>query len=73
MQNLPGCPSRRYENNQARFKQNDIYLTDLYSKISDVDLADIEYEISLRSTGCSSVEPRGHREDRSANTADFLR
>jgi len=35
-----GAILNRYENNQARFKQNNLYITELYSKVSDVDLAD---------------------------------
>ncbi len=42
-----GALMNRYENNQARFKQNDIYLTDLYSKISDIDLAETSTKYSM--------------------------
>ncbi|NLD95790.1 MAG: flagellar hook-associated protein FlgL [Synergistaceae bacterium] len=35
-----GAILNRYENNQARFKQNNVYVTELYSKVSDVDLAE---------------------------------
>ena len=35
-----GAILKRYENNQARFKQNNVYVTDLYSKVSDIDLAE---------------------------------
>lgn len=35
-----GAILKRYENNQARFKQNNTYITELYSKISDIDLAE---------------------------------
>jgi len=35
-----GALLNRYDNNQARFKQNNVYITELYSKVSDVDLAE---------------------------------
>ena len=42
-----GALMKRYENNQARFKQNDIYLTELYSKISDIDLAETSTKFAM--------------------------
>lgn len=35
-----GAMLKRYENNQARFKQNGVHMTELYSKVSDIDLAE---------------------------------
>jgi flagellar hook-associated protein 3 FlgL len=42
-----GALLRRYENNQARFKQNNIYLTELYSKISDIDMAETSTKFAM--------------------------
>ena len=42
-----GAILKRYENNQARFKQNNTYLTDLYSKISDIDLAETSTNFAM--------------------------
>lgn len=42
-----GALLRRYENNQARFKQNSLYLTDLYSKISDIDMAETSANFAM--------------------------
>jgi len=35
-----GAVQKRYTSNNARLKQNNLNLTDLYSKVSDVDLAE---------------------------------
>ncbi|MGI6253321.1 MAG: flagellar hook-associated protein FlgL [Aminivibrio sp.] len=42
-----GALLRRYENNQARFKQNNIYLTELYSKVSDIDMAETSTNFAM--------------------------
>ncbi len=42
-----GALLKRYENNQARFKQNNIYLTELYSKISDIDMAETSTKFAM--------------------------
>ncbi|MDI9369951.1 MAG: flagellar hook-associated protein FlgL [Synergistaceae bacterium] len=42
-----GAILKRYENNQARFKQNNVYVTDLYSKVSDIDLAETSTQFAM--------------------------
>jgi len=42
-----GAILKRYENNQARFKQNNVYVTELYSKISDIDLAETSTNFAM--------------------------
>ncbi len=42
-----GAMLNRYENAQARFKQNNVYLTELYSKVSDVDMAEISTKFAM--------------------------
>lgn len=42
-----GAILKRYENNQARFKQNNVYITELYSKISDIDLAETSTNFAM--------------------------
>jgi len=37
----------RYENTQARLKQNNVNLTELQSKISDVDLAEAATQFQM--------------------------
>ncbi|PKL03279.1 MAG: flagellar hook-associated protein FlgL, partial [Synergistetes bacterium HGW-Synergistetes-2] len=42
-----GAILKRYENNQARFKQNNTYITELYSKVSDIDLAETSTNFAM--------------------------
>jgi len=42
-----GALLKRYENNQSRFKQNNIYITELYSKVSDIDMAETSTKFAM--------------------------
>lgn len=42
-----GAMLKRYENNQARFKQNGVHMTELYSKVSDIDLAETSTKFAM--------------------------
>ncbi len=42
-----GALLKRYENNQNRFKQNNIYITELYSKVSDIDMAETSTKFAM--------------------------
>jgi flagellar hook-associated protein 3 FlgL len=42
-----GALLKRYENNQARFKQNNTYITELYSKVSDIDMAETSTKFAM--------------------------
>jgi flagellar hook-associated protein 3 FlgL len=42
-----GAMLKRYETNQARFKQNGVHMTELYSKVSDIDLAETSTKFAM--------------------------
>lgn len=42
-----GALLKRYENNQARFEQNNTYITELYGKVAEIDFAEISTEYAM--------------------------